>query len=121
MPKSDSMIVEPTDLAGFDAALDVDDRGDEPRPHRLHQEAVPHRVPCRPSSRACAALTANRLLAEHVLARPQRGDGHLAVARVGRRDVDDVDVGIGEQIVVGPVGARDPESLRELVGRVLGP
>ena len=30
---------EPTDLAGFDAALDVDDRGDEPRPHRLHQEA----------------------------------------------------------------------------------
>ena len=40
-------------------------------------------MPCRPSSRACAALTANGLLAEHVLAGPQRGDRHLVVAACG--------------------------------------
>ena len=38
-----------------------------------------------------------RLLAEHVLARLQRGDGQRRVIHIGSADIDDVDVGIAEQ------------------------
>ncbi len=47
------------------------------------------------------------LLAEHVLARLERGDRPLRVQTVGQRVVDGVDVGIGEQVGVGVEDARD--------------
>ena len=48
-----------------------------------------------------------RLLAEHVLAGLERADRPLDVQRVGQRDVDRVDLGVGEQRLVGAVRARD--------------
>ena len=51
---------------------------------------------------AVAALGGDgqRLLAEDVLARLQRGDGVLLVAEVGRGDGDGVDVGAVEQLAI---------------------
>ena len=46
----------------------------------------------------------HRLLAQHVLAGPGGRDGPLGVQVVRQRDVDGVDVGIGEQRLVGGVG-----------------
>ena len=48
-----------------------------------------------------------RLLAQHVLAGLERADRPLDVQPVGQRDVDGVDVGVGEQRLVGAVRARD--------------
>ena len=51
-----------------------------------------------------------RLLAQHVLAGPRRGDRPLGVEVVRQRDVDGVDVGVREQRLVGPVRPRDAQS-----------
>jgi hypothetical protein len=65
----------------------------------------------------CGAA-AHRLLAQHVLAGLQRPDRPLDVQRVGQRVVDRFDLGVGEQVLVGPVCARQPalgdEGLRAL-------
>jgi hypothetical protein len=52
-------------------------------------------------------VPSQRLLAEDVLARPQRVDRPLDVHRVRERDVDRVDVRVREQRFVRPVGALD--------------
>ena len=57
------------------------------------------------------------LLAEHVLAGLERLDRPLGVQRVRQRDVDRLDLGIGEQVLVRAVGARD----LPLAGVRLGP
>ena len=57
-----------------------------------------------------------RLLAQHVLARFERGDRPLGVQPVGQRVVDRVDVGIGEQRGVGVVHLRDAVLRRERLG-----
>ena len=59
----------------------------------------------------------HRLLAEHVLAGPQRAQRPVDVHAVGQRDVDRLDVGVGEQVLVGAVRARDPVQLRERLRR----
>ena len=58
----------------------------------------------------------DRLLAEHVLAGLHGADapGHVQV--VGQRVVDRLDVGIGQQGLVAPIGARDAELRRDTVG-----
>ena len=48
-----------------------------------------------------------RLLAEHVLAGLERFDRPLGVQRVRQRDVDRLDLGVGEQVLVRAVGARN--------------
>ena len=50
-----------------------------------------------------------RLLAQDVLAGLGGRDRPLRVEVVGQRDVDRVDLGIGEQRLVGGVGARDAQ------------
>ena len=93
----------------------------EPRPHRLHQEAIVLTGDASTISLDCAALSANGF--SHSTCLPARSAA-IVISQwlaVGRGDVDDVDVGIGEQVVVGAVGARDAEPCRELLGRVLGP
>ena len=50
-----------------------------------------------------------RLLAQHVLAGGGGAPRPLGVEVVGQRDVHRFDVGVGEQLVVRAVGARDPE------------
>ena len=57
-----------------------------------------------------------RLLAQHVLAGLERGDRPLRVQPVRQWVVDRVDVGIGEQVRVGAVHARDAVLGRERVG-----
>ena len=51
----------------------------------------------------------DRLLDEDVLARLQREARVRAVPVVRRGDVDDVDLGVGDQVLVRPVGVPDPE------------
>ncbi len=94
-------------------------RREETRPHRLHDEAVPgtrrvdHVLRLRGVQR-------ERLLAQHVLARFHGEDRVGRVARMRRRDVDRVDVGIRHQILVVPVVPLDPEPLRERFGAFSG-
>ena len=63
-----------------------------------------------------ADVTAERLLAEDVLAGLERLDRPLAVHRVRQRDVDRLDLRVGEQLLVRAVGPRDLPLLRELLG-----
>ena len=58
---------------------------------------------------ASAAVMRQRLLAQDVLARLGRRDRPLGVEVVRQRDVDGVDVGVGEQRLVRAVGARDAQ------------
>ncbi len=83
---------------------------------RLHEQTVVAlgQVERRPHVGLAAA---QRLLAQHVLARLQRPAGPLQVQRVGQRDVDGVDVRIGQQRLIAVVGALDPA----LRGVPLGP
>ena len=53
-----------------------------------------------------------RLLAEHVLACRERAHRPLVVESVRQRDVDGIDVGIGEELFVRGVGALDPVRVR---------
>ena len=61
-------------------------------------------------------VAGERLLAQHVLARFERGDRPLRVQAVGQRVVDRVDVGIGEEVGVGVEHPRDAVLGRERVG-----
>jgi hypothetical protein len=64
---------------------------------------------CRPA--------AERLLAQDVLAGLERAQSPLDVQRIGKRDVDGLDVGVGQQRVVAAIRPFDP-----LIARVsLGP
>ena len=77
-------------------------------PHeRLHQHAP---GPLGGVERALRLLRPprQRLLAEHVLAGLQRPDRPLDVQRVRQRDVDRVDLRVGEQRLVAAVRAREP-------------
>ena len=70
------------DLAVEDALADVLHRRDEPGPHGLHEEAV---VPAGGLDHlACLCrVDRERLLAQHVPARVERGDRHGVVVAVG--------------------------------------
>ena len=54
-------------------------------------------------------VKSDRLLAQHVLAGLQRADGPGDVQLVGQRIVDRLDRRIGEQLLIGAVGAGDAE------------
>ena len=57
-----------------------------------------------------------RLLAQDVLAGPGRGDRPLGVEVVGQRDVDGVDVRVGEERLVRAVGASGCRARRRPLG-----
>ena len=62
----------------------------------------------------------DRLLAQHVLARLERADRPRHMQLVGQRIVDRLDLGVGQQVFVGSIGAGDAEALaaaRALAGR----
>ena len=56
------------------------------------------------------------LLAQHVLPGPGRLQGERDVEVVGERDVDGLDLGVGQELLVGTVGPGDGQ----LAGRLLG-
>ena len=58
---------------------------------------------------------ADRLLAEHMLARLGGLDGPGNMEMVGQRIVDGVDVGVGQQLFVGAVGGGNAERGRGLL------
>ena len=70
------------------------------------------------SRTAAASVGVQRegLLDEHVLAGLERQQGVGGVHRMGRGDVDDVDVGIGDEVLVRAVGAGDVEVGGERLG-----
>ena len=78
------------------------------RPHRLHQEPVV--LAGQPDHLlGVGRVERERLLAEHVLAGLEAQPGVVEVEGVRRRDVDDVDVRVRHQLLVGAVRrARTP-------------
>ena len=78
---------------------DVEARQEE-GPHRLHAEDAGGRGGSR-DLLCLSGIEADRLLDEHVLAGLDGEQRALAVQVVRRRDVDDVDVRVGEQRVAG--------------------
>ena len=65
---------------------------------------------------AClAGVDREGLLAQHVLPGVERGDRHPVVFAVRRADVDDVDVGIGPELVVRAVCVWDRRACGEVV------
>ena len=97
----------------------LDHPRDEARPHRLHQEQL-SRARRGDHLLGLAGVEGERLFAQHRLARLQGEQGVLAVERVRTGDVDDVDVGVGDELGVRAVAPRDPEAVSEGVGRVEG-
>ena len=86
------------------------------RPHRLGAEHPPLRSPFR-DLRCLRLVQRERLLHQHVLARLERKQGVPVVEVVRRGDVDDVDLGIGDEIGVRAVGPPDPDPPGELLRR----
>ena len=86
---------------------------------RLHEHG--RRRPRRPSTirSRVGGRHGQRLLAQDVLAGPSRGDRPLGVEVVRQRDVDRVDVGVGEERLVRAVGASGCRAARRR--RVPGP
>ena len=87
---------------------------------RLHQEhvAAPRRLH---HGHGVGLVKGHRLLAQDVLARLGAPYSPLGVHRVGRRDVDGVDVRIVHQRLVAPMPALDPIRLAEALGVRLSP
>lgn len=88
-----------SDLAGNDAAANVDDGRNEPSPHCLHEETI---VSTRRLDhfRGFTGVERERLLAHDVFAGVERGHRHIVVFAVRRRDIDDVDVRVSAEISV---------------------
>jgi hypothetical protein len=94
--------VDRTETTAGDHLADEGHVGEEPRPHRLHDEQPPpgsvvHHSPC------LGSVDGEGLLHQHVLPGPQRGQGVLGVQVVRGRDVHDVDLGISQEPVVRAV------------------
>ena len=92
---------------------------DEARPHRLHQEQLP-RARRRDHLLGLAGVEGERLFAKHRFARLQGEQGVIAVERVRTGDVDDVDAGVGDELGVRTVAARNFEAVAEGFGGVEG-
>ena len=92
-------------LAPLNHLPDANTQGKKPRPNRLHQKALllpgrldqPLRLP---------RIDREGLLAQDVFAREEAEHGVLVVVGVGRGDVDDVDVWVPDEVLVGAVGGR---------------
>ena len=104
-----------TDLTARDHSAQRRDVRQEPRPHGLHDEHA--RGPGGVEDLARLGLVAReRLLDQDVLA---RGDGQqrvVAVVRVGRGDVHDVDLRVLDELCVVGVGRVDAVLGREALG-----
>ena len=100
-----------------DELADRDPRRVEAVHERLHQQHARVAAGGDASRSASAAVMRQRLLAQDVLAGPGGGDRPLGVEVVRQRDVDGVDVRVGEQRLVRAVGARDPQGRGGVAGR----
>ncbi len=106
-----------TDRAVVHQLAQRDDRRLEAGPHRLHREdaGLPREVD---DLGGPGGGRGERLLDQQGLAGAQRRDGDGVVLRVRRRQVDHVDVRVGQDLRVRPVRALDPvpggERLRAL-------
>ena len=90
-------------------------RREEAGPDRLHQEQPTGAGGVDHLSTLCG-VERERLLAQDVLARLEEEKGVVHVAGLGSRDVDDVDVRVGGEVLVAPVTMGDTEAVGELVG-----
>ena len=104
------------DCAAADTLHDAHHARHKARPHRLHDE---HALTVRRLGDLPRLYRAERerLFYQHVFSRLDRQQCITGVHGVGRRNVDDVDAGIGYQRLVAAVALRDFKAIRELVGR----
>ena len=104
--------LQPPDAARRHQLPDGDPRRVLAVHERLHQEDA--RVPAGiDHALGLGGGHRERLLAQDVLAGPRGLDRPARVQVVGQRDVDGVDVGVGEERLVRPVRARDPQPVRD--------
>lgn len=109
-------------LAVSDKLSDLNANGEIARPHSLHQEELALLRLINKDLRLLS-VDSERLLAEDMLARLQAEHDILEVVGVRGSDVDDVDIGILNQFLVGTVDSwrgRDLHLLYELLSTVLG-
>ncbi len=92
--------------AGGEDLADADHVGQVARPHRLHGEQA-FLGGAVADERGLGRVEGEGLLDKHVLAVIQRQQGVVDVTGVRGRDVDDVDVGVGHELLVRTVGVRD--------------
>ncbi len=93
------------------------DRRMQPHPHALHAEQ-PAAARLADDLAALDGVEGEDLLDEHRLPGAQRQECGVVVLGVGGRHVDDVDVGIGDQVGVAAVRARSIEAAGERGGAV---
>jgi hypothetical protein len=89
-----------------------DDGRLEPGPHRLHDEDA-GRAGERDHLRRAGRRGGERLLHQQRLAGPERSQREGVVLGMRCRDVEDVDLGVGEDLGVGPVRPLDAVAGRE--------
>ena len=95
-------------------------RRQEPAPDRLHEEdALATRLVHHPAG--LTRVEGERLLAEHVLARSEQGEGVLHVARLRGGDVHHFDLGVFGQRGVVAIAGPNTETISEGVGVLGGP
>lgn len=110
------------DLAGLDQLPDAHADGQVPGPQSFHQEEVVLLCGLDENARL-RGVDCKRLLAEDMLLRVQRKHDILEVVRVRSGDVDDVDVRVGDEGLVGAIGGAwrgDARVGDELAGAVFG-
>nr|POE89848.1 hypothetical protein CFP56_20317 [Quercus suber] len=110
------------EAAGRDDVPDVDGQGEVARPDGLHEEEVllPRQLD---QDLELSGVGREGLLAQHVLARFEAEPHVLVVVRVRGRDVDDVDVGVLDELFIAAVGfggVRSSHFLQECSGPIAG-
>lgn len=95
--------------SGGDDLAQADHVREVASPHRLHDEDA--RVGCQIAQRhGLVTVEGERLLHQHVLAVLDRERGGVAMTRMRGGDVDDVDVGVGRELLVRAVSVGMPYS-----------
>lgn len=111
-----------TNLTLLDELAHLDTQREVASPHSLHEEEILLASSLEQNG-GLGSIDGQGLLTQDVLAGFQGQHGILEVVGVWGRDVDDVDVGVGDELIVGAVCStrgRDANARDELVGLALG-
>ena len=114
--------VDSTDCASLHQLADLDTKRKVPRPDGFHEEQVLGTGRIDQLAGLCR-VDGQSLFAKDVLAGLERQHGVLEVVAVGGGDIDDLDIRVGHQLMVGAIRLRGVGRLnfaQELNGAVLG-
>ncbi len=104
------------DVALFNPRFHISYQRDKTHPHRLHAEHATAASGLNDRF-GLARIEGKRLLAQHGLACTDTGERVIAMPHVGRGNVNHIDIGVLQQVLVGAVGFGNPV----VAGKNLGP